>query len=104
MNSSELLTFDLIFYGADSRSAGGTERLPAIRLAGGGYRRHHGFYFMACRFVFALANRVWLRAVEVRWLLSVAADLMVVMIFCRILLNDLKDFIFKKVRKSRGLE
>lgn len=101
MNSSLSILF---FYGGYSRSAGCAERLSAIRLAGGGYRRHHGFYFMASSYLLTIANRVWLRAVEVRRLLSVAADLMVILIFCRILLNDLKDFIFEKVRKSRGLE
>lgn len=39
-----------------------------------------------------------------RWLLSVAADVMVVIIFIRIVFNDFKDWAFRKVRRLRGLE
>lgn len=41
---------------------------------------------------------------QVRWLLSVAADVMVVIIFIRIVFNDFKDWAFRKVRRLRGLE
>ncbi len=39
-----------------------------------------------------------------RWLLSVAADVMVVIIFVRIIFNDFKDWVFKKVRRALKFE
>ena len=41
---------------------------------------------------------------QVRWLLSVAADVMVVIIFIRIVFDDFKDWAFRKVRRLLGLE
>lgn len=41
---------------------------------------------------------------QVRWLLSVAADVMVVIIFIRIVFNDFKDWVFKKVRRALKFE
>lgn len=39
-----------------------------------------------------------------RHLLSVAADIMIVLVFIRILFADLKGIFVKKVRKYRGME
>ena len=40
----------------------------------------------------------------VRWLLSVTADVMVVIIFVRIIFNDFKDWVFRKVRRALKFE
>lgn len=53
----------------------------------------------------AYARRIFQNGGDpVRRLLSIAADVMIVLVFIRILFADLKDIFLRKVRKYRGME
>lgn len=39
-----------------------------------------------------------------RWWLGIVADVMIVVLFLRVCFEDLKDMVFRKIRKKIGLE